>query len=123
MLIPRLVEPVSCITDRSPTFPLVHVVAVDSSESSGESVSGFSSSGHSFHSTAAGEAEDASSVCSSTVTIKEAAEAAVVLAAQDSPAGPDSLATSAEPLHPSAGAAAADKPQCRAGEISCSEVR
>lgn len=43
---------------------------LDSSESSGESVSGFSSSCLSYHSTVG--AEDASSVCSSTTTLKEA---------------------------------------------------
>lgn len=46
---------------------------MDSSESSGESVSGFSSSSHSYHSAIGGEAEDTSSVCASTITVKEAA--------------------------------------------------
>ncbi|KAM9361869.1 LOW QUALITY PROTEIN: quattro [Symphorus nematophorus] len=46
---------------------------LDSSESSGESVSGFSSSGHSYHSAIGGEVEDTSSVCTSTITVKEAA--------------------------------------------------
>ncbi|TMS19716.1 Pleckstrin homology domain-containing family G member 4B [Larimichthys crocea] len=46
---------------------------LDSSESSGESVSGFSSSSHSYHSAIGGEAEDTSSVCASTITVKEAA--------------------------------------------------
>ncbi|KAM3877939.1 quattro [Diretmus argenteus] len=44
---------------------------LDSSESSGESVSGFSSSGHSCFSAIGGEGEDTSSVCTSTITIKE----------------------------------------------------
>lgn len=48
------------------------LVTVDSSESSGESVSGFSSSSLSYHSAVGGEAEDAGSVCTSTVTVKEA---------------------------------------------------
>ncbi len=46
---------------------------MDSSESSGESVSGFSSSSHSYHSAVGGEVEDASSVCASTITVKEGA--------------------------------------------------
>lgn len=88
---------------------------LDSSESSGESVSGFSSSGHSFHSAAPGEAEDASSVCSSTVTIKEvvaAAAEAVAPTAGDPPAGPNSAEALAEKPQPSV------KPQSQAGEIS-----
>ena len=48
---------------------------MDSSESSGESVSGFSSSSHSYHSAVGGEAEDGSLVCTSTVTVKEAVAA------------------------------------------------
>ncbi|XP_028262297.1 quattro [Parambassis ranga] len=46
---------------------------LDSSESSGESVSGFSGSSQSYHSAVGGEVEDNSSVCSSTITVKEAA--------------------------------------------------
>uniref|UniRef100_A0A3Q2SZR5 Quattro n=1 Tax=Fundulus heteroclitus TaxID=8078 RepID=A0A3Q2SZR5_FUNHE len=47
---------------------------LDSSESSGESVSGFSSCSHSCRS-AAGEVEDNSSVCASIITMKEAGAA------------------------------------------------
>ncbi|XP_027858822.1 quattro isoform X1 [Xiphophorus couchianus] len=47
---------------------------LDSSESSGESVSGFSSCSHSCRS-AAGEMEDSSSVCASIVTLKEVGSA------------------------------------------------
>lgn len=80
-------------------------------------MSGFSSSGHSFHSAAAGEAEDASSVCSSTVTIKEVAAAVAALAAGDFPAGPNRAAAS-----PSESPAA--KPHCvQLGEISSDKVR
>uniref|UniRef100_A0A1A7X9W0 Quattro n=1 Tax=Iconisemion striatum TaxID=60296 RepID=A0A1A7X9W0_9TELE len=43
---------------------------LDSSESSGESVSGFSSSCHSYQS-AMGEVDDSSSVCASIITVKE----------------------------------------------------
>ncbi|XP_026162638.1 quattro isoform X2 [Mastacembelus armatus] len=45
---------------------------LDSSESSGESVSGFSSSSHNYNSAAGGEVEDTTSVCASIITIKEA---------------------------------------------------
>uniref|UniRef100_A0A3Q3MTL9 Quattro n=1 Tax=Mastacembelus armatus TaxID=205130 RepID=A0A3Q3MTL9_9TELE len=48
------------------------VAPVDSSESSGESVSGFSSSSHNYNSAAGGEVEDTTSVCASIITIKEA---------------------------------------------------
>uniref|UniRef100_A0A672IV88 Quattro n=1 Tax=Salarias fasciatus TaxID=181472 RepID=A0A672IV88_SALFA len=50
-------------------------VSVDSSESSGESVSGFSCSSHSYQSAAGGESEDSASVCASVITVKEAAAA------------------------------------------------
>ncbi|KAJ7999638.1 hypothetical protein DPEC_G00196490 [Dallia pectoralis] len=42
-----------------------------SSESSGESVSGFSSSGYSCHSAAGGEVDDVSSMCASVVSLKD----------------------------------------------------
>lgn len=100
--------------------PLLFVVAVDSSESSGESVSGFSSSGHSFHSAVAGEAEDTSSVCSSTITIKEAAVA--LAAAAGSPGGPKSLAASLEKPQPSV-VPAQPKQQCPAKDLSCGKVK
>ncbi|XP_029947989.1 quattro isoform X2 [Salarias fasciatus] len=48
---------------------------LDSSESSGESVSGFSCSSHSYQSAAGGESEDSASVCASVITVKEAAAA------------------------------------------------
>lgn len=38
-------------------------------------MSGFSSSTHSYHSAVGGEAEDAASVCASTIAVKEAAVA------------------------------------------------
>uniref|UniRef100_UPI0037E9965F quattro n=1 Tax=Semicossyphus pulcher TaxID=241346 RepID=UPI0037E9965F len=65
---------------------------LDSSESSGESVSGFSSSSHSYHSAVGGDVEDSSSVCASTVTVKEAAvahaaEASAVYHKPDASAG------------------------------------
>ncbi|XP_047439853.1 quattro [Mugil cephalus] len=48
---------------------------LDSSESSGESVSGFSSCSHSIHSAAGGEAEDNSPACVSIIAVKEKAVA------------------------------------------------
>ncbi|XP_033939106.1 quattro isoform X2 [Pseudochaenichthys georgianus] len=49
-----------------------HSLLLDSSESSGESVSGFSCSGHSYQSAVGGEVEESSSLCSSMNTDKEA---------------------------------------------------
>ncbi|KAK1901277.1 Puratrophin-1 [Dissostichus eleginoides] len=49
-----------------------HSLLLDSSESSGESVSGFSCSGHSYQSAVGGEVEESSSLCSSMNTVKEA---------------------------------------------------
>ncbi|XP_061544589.1 quattro isoform X1 [Phycodurus eques] len=51
-----------------------HNLLLDSSESSGESVSGLSSSAHSCRSALEREAEDVSSVCTSTIAVTEAAE-------------------------------------------------
>lgn len=82
------------------------LVAVDSSESSGESVSGFSGSSLSYHSAVGGEAEDAGSVCGSTVTVKEAL---VVRGAEGS--GP--LRTPEEPL---------PSPKLKPQDLSCDKV-
>ncbi|TNM88499.1 hypothetical protein fugu_004753 [Takifugu bimaculatus] len=71
---------------------VVHNLLLDSSESSGESVSGFSSSSLSYHSAIGGEAEDAGSVCGSTVTVKEA----LVVRGAEGSVGP--LRTPEEPL-------------------------
>ncbi|KAJ4926698.1 hypothetical protein JOQ06_014446, partial [Pogonophryne albipinna] len=49
-----------------------HSLLLDSSDSSGESVSGFSCSGHSYQSAVGGEVEESSSLCSSMNTVKEA---------------------------------------------------
>lgn len=106
---------------KSLTLHPVRVVAVDSSESSGESVSGFSSSGNSFHSAPAGEAEDASSVCSSTVTLKEVAEAVEALTAGDFPAGANSAVASPEKLQPAVSSTA--ELQCPVREICSEQVR
>ncbi|XP_061689279.1 quattro [Syngnathoides biaculeatus] len=51
-----------------------HNLLLDSSESSGDSVSGLSSSAHSCRSALEREAEDASSVCTATIAIGEVAE-------------------------------------------------
>uniref|UniRef100_A0A8C2ZXN2 Quattro n=1 Tax=Cyclopterus lumpus TaxID=8103 RepID=A0A8C2ZXN2_CYCLU len=58
--------------NQSPLF-----VPVDSSESSGESVSGFSSSSHSYHSATGGEVEDASAVSASAVSASAVSASAV----------------------------------------------
>lgn len=83
-------------------------VAVDSSESSGESVSGFSSSSYSYHSAVGGEAEaeDVASVCGSTVTVKEA----LVVRGAEGPAGP--LRTPEEPLPSVPPKSKPQDPQC-----------
>lgn len=52
---------------------LLFTSSVDSSESSGESVSGFSSSSQSYNSAVGGEVEDLASVCASIITVKEPA--------------------------------------------------
>uniref|UniRef100_A0A3Q3KPC2 Quattro n=1 Tax=Monopterus albus TaxID=43700 RepID=A0A3Q3KPC2_MONAL len=71
---------------------------LDSSESSGESVSGFSSSSHNYHSAAGGEVEDTSS-CASIITVKEVE---LVHRAESSAAfdKPHDLAGSLEKTHP-----------------------
>lgn len=84
-------------------------------------MSGFSSSGQSFNSAAAGDTEDASSVCSSTVTIKEVAAAVEALQAEDPSAGANSAAASPEKLQ--ASASDVSKPQCRDGEIHSDKVK
>lgn len=61
---------------------------MDSSESSGESVSGFSGSSLSYHSAVGGEVEDAGSLCGSTVTVKEAQ---VVCGTEGSAGAPEPL--------------------------------
>lgn len=57
------------------TYLFSPLTPVDSSESSEESVSGFSSSSHGYHSAIGPQVEDTSSVCASTLTAKEAAVA------------------------------------------------
>ncbi|XP_035517775.1 quattro [Morone saxatilis] len=93
---------------------------LDSSESSGESVSGFSSSSHSYHSVIGGEVEDTSSVCASTITVKEAAlapeaEASAVFHK------PNALAESPEkpPVAPKPKA----KPQYQAKDLPCGKLQ
>ncbi|XP_041814017.1 uncharacterized protein LOC121621588 isoform X2 [Chelmon rostratus] len=88
---------------------------LDSSESSGESVSGFSSSSHSYHSAIGGEAEDASSVCASTITLKEAA---VARGAEASPVfhKPNALSEKTRPP-------VAPKPKPKPQDLPCVKVQ
>ncbi|AWP03134.1 pleckstrin -likey domain containing family G (with RhoGef domain) member 4 [Scophthalmus maximus] len=89
---------------------------LDSSESSGESVSGFSSCSHGYHSAAGGEVEDASSVCASVVTVKEA----VVGRGTEAPADfhkPNALAGSPDKTQPPV--APKPKPQHQAKDLPC----
>lgn len=89
---PKSLKTTFCFTSIQALILLLGLVAVDSSESSGESVSGFSSSSHSYHSAVGGEAEDVGSVCSSTATVKEA------LVVCDAEGSAGRLGTSEEPL-------------------------
>lgn len=89
---PKSLKAKFCFTSIQALIFLLGLVAVDSSESSGESVSGFSSSSHSYHSAVGGEAEDVGSVCSSTATVKEA------LGVCDAEGSAGRLGTSEEPL-------------------------
>lgn len=95
---------------------------MDSSESSGESVSGFSSSGHSYHSAIGGEAEDTSSVCASTITVKEAAPAH---RAEPSAVShkPNALAESPEKTPPPVAPKPKPKPQHQAKDVSGGKVQ
>ncbi|KAK2862364.1 hypothetical protein Q5P01_001897 [Channa striata] len=91
---------------------------LDSSESSGESVSGFSSSSHSYHSTVGVEVEDTSSVCASVVTVKETADAhqAETSAAFPKPiVRTESLEKTQPPVAP--------KTQSQAKDLPCSKVQ
>uniref|UniRef100_A0A3B4XMD6 Quattro n=1 Tax=Seriola lalandi dorsalis TaxID=1841481 RepID=A0A3B4XMD6_SERLL len=99
----------------------VHV-PVDSSESSGESVSGFSSCSHSYHSAVGGEAEDTSSVCASVTTVKGAAAAH---RAETSAAfhKPNALAGSPEKTKPPVAPKPKPKPQYQAKDLPCGKVR
>ncbi|XP_031132422.2 pleckstrin homology domain-containing family G member 4B-like [Sander lucioperca] len=85
-----------------------HILLLDSSESSGESVSGFSSSSHSA---VGGEVEDASLVSVSVITVKEAAVAAVALAG------------SPEKKKPPVAPKPKIKPQYQAKDLPCSKVQ
>lgn len=95
---------------------------LDSSESSGESVSGFSSSSQSYHSAIGGEVEDTSSVCSSTITVKEAvlahgAEASAVFHK------PNALEGSQEKTQPPVAPKPKPKPQYQAKDLPCGKVQ
>ncbi|XP_022058630.2 uncharacterized protein LOC110957095 [Acanthochromis polyacanthus] len=93
---------------------------LDSSESSGESVSGFSTSSHSCQSAVGGEVEDSSSVCASVITVKEAAvahptEASAVLQKPKVLTGPTEKTQ--PPVAPK------PKPQYQAKDQPCSKVQ
>ncbi|XP_041639253.1 quattro [Cheilinus undulatus] len=92
-----------------------HNLLLDSSESSGESVSGFSSSSHSYHSAVGGEVEDTSSLCASSMAVKEAAAAHVTEVIHK----PSALAGSPEKTQPPV----APKPQHQAKEMPCGQVQ
>lgn len=87
------------------------LVPVDSSESSGESVSGFSSSSHSYHA----EVEDASSVSISTVREAHRTEAPPAFHK------PNALAGSSDKTRPPV--APKPKPQNQTKELPCNKVQ
>ncbi|XP_017278402.1 uncharacterized protein LOC108239883 isoform X2 [Kryptolebias marmoratus] len=93
---------------------------LDSSESSGESVSGFSSSSHSYQS-AVGEMEDNSSVCASIITVKEvgaahATEASTVIQKADA------LPGSAVKKQPQVAPKLQNQHQCQNKDLPCSKT-
>ncbi|XP_056254433.1 uncharacterized protein KIAA1755-like isoform X2 [Seriola aureovittata] len=98
------------------------ILILDSSESSGESVSGFSSCSHSYHSAVGGEAEDTSSVCASVTTVKGAAAAH---RAETSAAfhKPNALAGSPEKTKPPVAPKPKPKPQYQAKDLPCGKVQ
>nr|XP_019942589.1 PREDICTED: uncharacterized protein LOC109629334 [Paralichthys olivaceus] len=94
---------------------------LDSSESSGESVSGFSSCSHGYHSAVGGEAED-SSVCASVITIKEAAVSHRAEASAHNHK-PDALAGPPDKAQPPVAPKPKPKPQCQAKDLPCGKVQ
>ncbi|XP_044205807.1 quattro [Thunnus albacares] len=90
---------------------------LDSSESSGESVSGFSSSSHSYHSALGGEAEDTSSVCVSIITVREAHRTETSAAIQKA----NALAGSSEKTRPPV--APKPKPQKQTKDLPCDKFQ
>lgn len=95
---------------------------MDSSESSGESVSGFSSFSHSYHSAIGGEVEETFSVCASIMTVKEAAVAqrAEASAAFHKPNAREGSPEKTQPLvvpKPKA------KPHYQAKDLPCGKVQ
>ncbi|XP_063766791.1 quattro isoform X2 [Eleginops maclovinus] len=99
-----------------------HSLLLDSSESSGESVSGFSSSGHSYQSVVGGEVEESSSLSASMKTIKEAlvahgTEASAVFQKPNAQAG--SPVKSQPPVAPKP----KTKLQSQTKDLPCSKVQ
>lgn len=83
-------------------------------------MSGFSSSSHSYHSAAGGEVEDASSVCASTITVKDTAaargaESSAVFHKADAVARAPDKTQPAVPAKP--------KPQDQAKDLPCDKVQ
>ncbi|KAM6927948.1 quattro [Xenentodon cancila] len=95
---------------------------LDSSESSGDSVSGFSSSSHSFQSAVGGEAEDSSSVCTSIITVQDAA---ISPPTEGPPVTqtPNALAGSAGKTKPPVAPKPKHKSQCQQEDLSSNRVQ
>ena len=107
----RIIHP---STDMCIIKPLLFV-PVDSSESSGESVSGFSSSSHSYHSAVGGEAEDNSSVSAKEAAVAHATEASAVLHRLNALAG--------SPEKPPVAPKPKTKPLYQAKDLPCGKVQ
>ncbi|KAL6111738.1 uncharacterized protein ACO6RY_08652 [Pungitius sinensis] len=97
-----------------------HNLLLDSSESSGESVSGFSSSSHSYHSTTRREVEDTTLLSVSMISVKETAvrtEASAVFHEANAPAG------SPRKTKPPVAPKPKTKAQPQAKDLLCAEVQ
>ncbi|XP_053297429.1 quattro [Pleuronectes platessa] len=95
---------------------------LDSSESSGESVSGFSSCSHGYHSAVGGEAEDSSSMCASVTSVKEAAVGHRAEASAQYHK-PNALAGSPDKAQPPVAPKPKPKPQCQAKDLPCGKIQ
>ncbi|XP_039971607.1 uncharacterized protein LOC120783014 isoform X2 [Xiphias gladius] len=95
---------------------------LDSSESSGESVSGFSSCSHSYHSAIGGDVEDTPSVCASVISVKEAAVNHRAEASADFHK-PNALAGSPDKTLPPLAPKPKQKPQYQAKDLPRGKVQ
>ncbi|XP_061583723.1 uncharacterized protein KIAA1755-like isoform X2 [Cololabis saira] len=95
---------------------------LDSSESSGDSVSGFSSSSHSFRSAVGGEVEDSSSVCPSIITVKDPVASPLTEVSPETQTA-NALAGSAGKIKPPVAPKPRHRPQCQDGVLASGKVQ